>query len=128
MAFTATANTVIDDSNTNSIDFTPFCVSVDVDDASGCEAIKAGVASTCMAVKKISIICDANITVTIGAGETGGAVTTKILGPIPFTAEGGQVTHEFINPIKIAANTSLTVDASGAGNLGIIVEGYTFAG
>jgi len=76
-------------------------------------------------VRQISINCATAITVTVGSGETGSAVDTPIVGPITFTAEGGQYLIDYYSPIKIDANTLLAVDASGSGAVQISMQGYT---
>ena len=94
-------------------------------DASGCEELVAAPATgTSLYLKKIAINVDAAIDVTIGAGETSGAVTTVIIGTIGLDANE-TFTYEFDRPIKLAAATSLTVDASGAGVITVVAEGYT---
>lgn len=95
-------------------------------DLSGCEEIKAAPgAGGKLEVHSITLNCATAITVTVGAGETTGAVTTTLIGPVTFTT-GGQVFTRFFNPpILLAANTSLTIDASGAGAVLAVVQGKT---
>lgn len=64
------------------------------------------------------------IYVTIGEGETGGAVTTPLIGPIAMAANTS-LQWDFNPWIVLTAATSLTVDASGAGALCIFVQGRT---
>lgn len=96
-------------------------------DASGCEEIKAAPgADLCLCVRQLEVSCVAAITVTVGAGETAGAVTTVVVGPLNFAATSGSPVSVVFNPaIKLAANTSLTVDASGAGAVQVLAQGYT---
>ena len=76
-------------------------------------------------VTKLTVVCDANITVTLGSGAADNAVEATLWGPIPFGTAGGVV--EFAHPggVQLVTNKTLTVDASDTGNLCIIVEGYT---
>ena len=63
-------------------------------------------------------------TITIGAGETAGAVTTVVAGP--FNLVGRQhIDVRFSKPIKLAAATALTVDASASSaSVNVIAEGF----
>jgi len=112
-------------------DLTPatsgFAVNAVSADASGCEELKAAPgAGVSIYITQIEISCVAAITVTIGAGETGGAVTTVLFGPFNFEATSGSPVSISLRGkgIKLAANTSLTIDASGAGAVQVFVEGY----
>ena len=93
-------------------------------DASACEELKAAPATgLSIYLDHLTVSSDSAITVTIGAGETGGAVTVALLGPIPF-AINQQMQWTFLNGgLKLTAATSLTVDSSGAGNLNIFASG-----
>ena len=104
-----------------------FALNATSADASGCEELKAApAAGTAIYLTQIEVSCVAAITVTIGAGETGGAVTTVLLGPFNFAATSGSpVSLQFRGKgIKVADATSLTVDASGAGAVQVFAEGY----
>jgi len=110
----------------------PFIVNAYSADLSGTEEIKAAPAAGQIVVEQLSVICLVkDITVTIGAGETGGAVTSTIWGPLPFQEEvtgagymmGVQYTWRPVHAIWLPATTSLTVDASGAGAVLITAEG-----
>jgi len=91
-------------------------------DASGTEEIHAAVASKKIKVRHLTVNSGAAITITIGQGETGGAVTTALIGPVSFAAN--QSMQWTFNPLmELAANTSLTVDASGAGDVCVFVQG-----
>lgn len=94
-------------------------------DLSGAETLRAAPgAGNELVLEKIVISSGAAITVTIGAGETGGAVTTVIYGPVHMAANS-QHTVNFERGVVLAANTALVADASGAGNVTILAEGYT---
>jgi len=108
----------------HSVDAIPFAANLRSDDLSGCETIKAAPASGRLVLEHILISSDSAITVTIGEGETGSAVTTAIMGPIAFAA-GQFIEWEFSSLVALSATTALTCDASGAGVVNIFVEGYT---
>lgn len=91
-------------------------------DASGCEEIHAAVAGKKIKIRHLTINSGAAITVTIGAGETGGAVTTALIGPVTF-ATNTSMQWDFNPLLELTAATSLTVDASGAGNICVFVQG-----
>ena len=62
----------------------------------------------------------------VGAGETGGAVTTIVVGPVPFaTTSGSPVTIAFDEPIKLPDETSLTASSADAEVVWILAEGFT---
>jgi len=93
-------------------------------DASGCEELKAApAAGTSIIVDHITINSGAAITITIGEGETAGAVTTALLGPIAFAANQSMQWDFYPHGMKLTAAMSLTVDASGAGAICIFVTG-----
>lgn len=90
-------------------------------DVSGCEDVVAAVAGSTHYIKKILVTASSAITVTIGSGETTGAVTTALLGPIPFSASG--FCHEVDlgrRGIKCTPGEAVTVDASGAGVVSVV--------
>ena len=90
--------------------------------ASGCEEIHAAVAGKKIKIRHLTINSTDAISITIGAGETGGAVTTALLGPIAFAALESMQWN--FNPLlELPAATSLTVDASGAGAFCVFVQG-----
>ena len=96
-------------------------------DASGCEELKAApAAGKSIIVDYLTVNSAAAITITIGQGETGGAVTTDLIGPISFAANQS-IQFDFRDfrngGIALTAATSLTVDASGAGNICIFATG-----
>jgi len=94
-------------------------------DASGCEEIIATPgAGSWFEIDRVTISSDTAESVTLGSGETAGAVTTALLGPVTFAA-GQCIEWNFNPPMKTAANTSLTVDAGGAANICVFVQGRT---
>lgn len=100
-----------------------WCVTAQTADASGCEELLAApAAGVSIRLDHIMIGSSGAITVTVGEGETAGAVTTTIFGPWTIAA-GATLDLTFHRPIILTAATSLTIDASGASNLGIMAEG-----
>ena len=95
-------------------------------DASGCEELKAApAAGTSLIVDHITINNGAGAqSITIGAGETGGAVTTALIGPIAMAANTS-LQWTFPYGVKVAAATSLTVDSSSNTALTIFAYGRT---
>jgi hypothetical protein len=94
-------------------------------DASACEEIIAAPgAGVSFHISKVTISSDSAISVTLGEGETAGAVTTALLGPVTFAA-GQCIDWVFNPPLVTTANKSLTVDAGGAGNINVFVQGKT---
>jgi hypothetical protein len=93
-------------------------------DASGCEELKAApAAGISIIVDHITINNGASaISITIGEGETTGAVTTALIGPIAMAANTS-IQFDFHDGMVLTAATSLTVDASGAGAICIFVQG-----
>jgi hypothetical protein len=83
----------------------------------------AAVSGKSIYVERVYISSGAAITVTIGKGETTGAITTVKAGPFYMAANTAQEAV-FTRPVKLTANTALTADASGAGNVTVIVQGY----
>lgn len=92
-------------------------------DLSGCEVLKAGITDKSIYLERLTINSEAAISITIGAGENAGAVTTILVGPIYFAANT-HIEMVFTRPLKLAAATDLTVDASGAGNVTLIAQGF----
>ena len=103
----------------------PFACNVRSDDISGCETIKAAPGAGKRLIITQAIISSAGaITITIGEGETAGAVTTAIWGPVTFAANQC-IPWIFKHPVVLTVNTALTCDASGAAVVNIFIEGYT---
>lgn len=107
----------------NNVDRAGFVVNATSADLSGCETLKAAVTGKSIYIERIYIISNTAINYTIGAGETSGGVTTILLGPV-YSAANSATPLIFTRPIKLAAATALTADASGAGAVTIIIQGY----
>ena len=107
----------------NTVERHGFLVNGTTADLSGCELLVAAVTGKSIVLERVAVSFGAAITVTIGAGETGGAVTTVLVGPI-FGAANTTVELVFTRPIVLAAATALTADASAAGNVTVIAQGF----
>lgn len=108
------------------LDSNRWTVSRSSADLSGGEELKAAVTGKAHYVQKITICCASAITVSIGGGETTGALTATYIGPIPFAATSSQYIFEFPDEAMVlAVSTALCIDASGAGAATILVEGRT---
>jgi len=92
-------------------------------DVSGCEELKAApAAGTAIYIDHLTINSGAAITITIGQGKTGAAVTTALIGPVSFAANQS-MQWTFPYGMRLTAATALTVDASGAGNICVFASG-----
>lgn len=93
-------------------------------DASGCEELIAAVSGKSIIVDHLSINVGAALTVTIGQGKTGAAVTTALIGPLSM-AENTSIQWDFTTRggMALSPGTALTVDTSGAGNIMVFVHG-----
>lgn len=95
-------------------------------DLSGCEEIRAAPgAGLRLALSRLWVDCQnaGGLVAVLGAGETAGAVTAALINSIVL-ANGVSHRMEFQRPILLPENTSLTMDAVGAGNTTIWAEGY----
>jgi hypothetical protein len=92
-------------------------------DLSGCETIVAAVASTQIIVDYVEINTDTALNVTLGEGETAGAITTVKFGPYYLAANSTIIVPLPPGGIILTSATALTVDASGAGNVTITAWG-----
>lgn len=110
---------------TPAVDKSGFIINGVSADASGCEELKAAPgAGKAIYITHLTINNGANaISHTIGEGETGGAVTTALLGPIAMAANTS-LQWNFYPAMKLTDNTSLTIDSSGAGAVCVFAEGY----
>ena len=112
---------------------TPFSLHFDSADLSGAEELLTMPSgATSIYLEKIVIATTAAITVTVGDGETSSAPTTDVIGPITMNRDVGTpanelaavaiFSHEFIR--EILFSISIILDASGAGVVWGIAEGY----
>ena len=106
---------------------TPWQINATSADATGCEEIVAAPgAGYQLCITRLTIGLGAAITVTVGSGVAAGAVEGDPIGPIGGAA--GTYMLDFRDaPVALTANKSLTVDASGAGDICVYAEGFTRA-
>lgn len=108
------------------LDSSKWFLSYSSTDVSGTEELKAAVAGKCHYIEKIMIFCASAITISIGGGETAGALTATYLGPLPFAATSAVYVIEFPEEaMVIPLATALCIDSSAGGNVFIWVEGRT---
>ena len=93
-------------------------------DASGCEELKAApAAGSSILVSHLTINNGGNaLSHTIGAGETGSAVTAALIGAVAMAANTS-LQLDFYPPMRLPAATSLVIDSSGAGAVCVVVQG-----
>jgi len=93
-------------------------------DASGCEELKAApAAGLAIVVDHLTINCGASaLSLTVGAGETGGAVTDALIGPIAMAANTS-LQWDFPGGMALDDATALVVDSSGAGAICVFAYG-----
>lgn len=108
---------------TNSVKNYGFVANGTSADLSGTETLVAAVAGKSIYVERLVINFGAAVNVTIGAGETTGAVTDVVIGPV-YGAANSTVDMKFDRPVMLAAATALVADASGSGNVTIVVQGH----
>ena len=108
---------------TNNVENVGFVANGNSADFSGTEELVAAVTGQNIHVERLAISSNTAITLTLGAGETGGAVTAVVVGPL-YMAANSSLELTFSRPIKLAAATALVVDASGAGAATVVVQGY----
>ncbi len=99
-------------------------------DLSDCEELVAASSGKYHYLTKLKIYAQsvADITVTVGSGETTGAVTTIHLGPIPLSDTGSHFEHDWGKDnlaVKCTESLALTIDASAACPIFIYAEGVT---
>jgi len=81
-------------------------------DVSACEEILAAPgAGKFIVLETLAIYCLTTKVVTVGAGETDGAVSSPILGPLQ--TDSTMIQLIFPRGIRLAANTALTIDSDG---------------
>jgi len=102
-----------------------FMVNFDSADVSGSETIlAAGGAGTIIYLDQLWLNWAGAITLTVGAGTGGGAVTAPYVGPV-LGAAGVTLHWDFRSRggIKFPVNTLLGIDGSGAGQISGFVSG-----
>lgn len=95
-------------------------------DVTGCEELKAAPGTGVnLYLKSVVINSNAAINITIGSGVSSSSVETILVGPIYLAVNTSTPRIVFDPPIQLAANKSLTVDASGSGAITVVAEGFT---
>ena len=92
-------------------------------DLSGCESLVAAVSGKSIVVDYMVVNTDTALNVTIGEGETTGAVTTWKTPPLYLPANGFVIVPCPPGGMKLTAASALTIDASGAGNVSVYAWG-----
>lgn len=107
-----------------SVDKYGFIVNGVSADASGCEELKASPGTgKYLIITHLTINNGGSaLTHTIGAGETTGAVTSALIGPVAMAANTS-LQWNFNPPMRLPAATALVVDSSGAGAVCVFVQG-----
>lgn len=91
-------------------------------DASGCETVVAAVAGKKIKVRHLSVNSAGAQSITIGEGETTGAVTTALIGPVAMAANT-TLQWDFNPPMELTAATALTVDSSSNDQVCVFAQG-----
>jgi len=93
-------------------------------DASGCEELVAAVSGKSIVVDHLMVNVGAALTLTVGQGKTGAAVTAALIGPLSM-AENTSIQWDFTTRggMALSPGTALTLDTSGAGNICVFVHG-----
>lgn len=107
----------------NNVANSGFIANGNSSDLSGCETLVAAVTGKSIYVERIAVSFGAAINVSLGEDESSSGVDTVLIGPI-YGAANSSIELTFQRPLKLAAATALTVDASGAGAATVIVQGY----
>ncbi|OHB65760.1 MAG: hypothetical protein A2Y76_01665 [Planctomycetes bacterium RBG_13_60_9] len=127
MAITTTAVSITSAKWSQTSAIPPWQVNASSADASGCEEIVATPgAGYQLVLCRAYIYVGAAITVSLGQNDNAGTLETTLIGPLAGAA-GNYILDVRDQPIILAANKALCVDASGAGQVCIYVEGYTRA-
>lgn len=93
-------------------------------DLSGTEIIRAAPTDgRSIYVRSLTISNLAIQTVTIGAGESAGAVTAVLFGPL-YMAANSSISIPISKHIKLPADTALVADSSGTTGVTIIADTY----
>ena len=103
-----------------------FHLSLQSEDASGCEAILAAITGFSHYITKLIIRADAAMDVSVGSGGDGGtSVTTVHFGPIPLAAASGNFDWEAPRGmgVKCTVGLSIAIDSSASGTIWVEAHG-----
>jgi len=99
-----------------------FIVNATSASVADCEELVAAVAGKRIKISHLSIYSTDAISLTLGAGETAGAVTAALLGPLAFPATSFRQWQFYPSYLWLPVATSLTIDGD-AGAVWIFVQG-----
>lgn len=91
-------------------------------DASGDEVVVAAVTGKSHFITSIVIHCLSAITVTI---QDNAGVPILLTQPVTFSATSAPAVFTYLNPIKVDEGKSIDVTASLAGNVNVLIQGFT---
>ncbi len=118
--------------NTFTIDNLPtngncFYLSLQSADVSGAESILAASSGKTHYITHLLIRTDAAMDISIGSGETGSAVTTVHIGPVPLDAASGVFLWRAPSGmgLKCTEATAIVIDSTAAGTIWIEARGKT---
>ena len=102
-----------------------FIIKATSADATACEELRAApAAGKSIIIDQLTINNGASaLSITIGEGKNGAAVTTALIGPIAMAANTSLQWTFYPQGMVLSAATALTVDASGAGAVCIFAIG-----
>lgn len=103
-------------------------VSLQSEDLSGCEAIKAAESGYTHYITSLHIRTDAAMDISIGSGGDGGtSVTTVHIGPVPVDAASGFYLWKSPEKmgLKCTSGLSIAIDSSASGTVWIEAHGFT---
>jgi len=103
-------------------------VSLQSEDVTGCEAIKAAETGYTHYITKLLIRTDAAMDLSIGSGGDGGtSVTTVHIGPVPLDAASGIFVWKAPerSGLKCTKSLSIAIDSTAAGTIWIEAYGLT---
>lgn len=94
-------------------------------DLTGCEILKALVAGKSIFLTKIMVRTATAMAITIGSGESTGAVATTHIGPVAMDAASGFLPWNAPDGMgmRCTSGTDLTIDSDTSGATWIYVEG-----
>lgn len=108
----------------------PFYKSLQSEDVSSGEEIATAVSGATHYLTRLLIRADAAMDVSVGSGETAGAVTTVHMGPIPLAAASGSFLWEAPPGmgLKCTVSTAIVIDSSAGGTVWVEAHGKTCTG
>lgn len=104
-----------------------FYKSLQSEDVSSAEEVAAAVSGSTHYLTRLLIHADAAMDISIGSGETTGAVTTVHFGPVPLDATNGVFLWEAPPGMGVQCTTStaIVIDSTAGGTIWIEAHGKT---